>query len=141
MPDNPPHVFISPQRVYWDMLDLLGVLHNAAYIVMFERARFDFWSAHGQGPNDPEFDWPYVVARNSIDYRTAIRSEQTATVTVSVVRMGGSSVTFRHAVFAEAGTLSAEGETVLVRLDPVTQRQIPWSDRFRAMVAPYIQSV
>ena len=52
--------FVNQQRVYWDNLDLLGVLHNAHYILLFERARFAFWEHNGVGPNVPGFDWPYL---------------------------------------------------------------------------------
>ena len=131
-------VFISRQRVYWDNLDLLGVLHNAHYILLFERARFDFWQHNGVGPNTPGFDWPYVVAKNEVNYRHAITSEQSVTVTVTVQRMGSSSVTFTHTVYAHDGTLSADGHTVLVRLDGATNRPIPWSEKFREMVRPYM---
>ncbi|HLK55303.1 MAG TPA: thioesterase family protein [Chthonomonadaceae bacterium] len=131
-------MFISRQRVYWDNLDLLGVLHNAHYILLFERARFDFWRHNGVGPNAPGFDWPYVVAKNEVNYRQAITSEQDVAVMVAVQRMGASSVTFAHAVYMEDGTLSADGYTVLVRLDAETNRPIPWSKAFREMVKPYL---
>ena len=131
-------MFISRQRVYWDNLDLLGVLHNAHYILLFERSRFDFWQHCGVGPNAPGFDWPYVVAKNEVNYRQAITSEQDVIVTLAVQRMGNSSVTFMHEVHAADGSVAAEGYTVLVRLDPETGRPIPWSGAFRAMVAPYM---
>ena len=137
---EPSAPFVSRQRIYWDMLDLLGVLHNSAYLLLFERARFDFWRAHGVGPNAPDFDWPYVVARNEVNYRAALTFEQEAQVTVSVQRMGSASVTFAHRVYAENGELAADGITVLVRLDPHSRQPIPWSESFRQMIAPYQQA-
>jgi acyl-CoA thioester hydrolase len=130
--------FISKQTVYWDMLDLLGVLHNARYVVMFERARFDFWSNLGVGPEAPGFDWPYVVARNEVNYKSAIRTEQEVAVTVRIQQIRNSSVTFEHSVVDEHGVVSADGTTTLVRVDAETYRPVSWSDRFRTMVGPYI---
>lgn len=129
--------FISRQKIYFDMLDMLGVLHNARYLLLFERARFDFWQAHGLEIGSPGLDWPYYVVRNEIDYRAPITRIQEVTVTLSVAELGRSSVTLAHEVFQEDGTLAAEGHTTLVRVDPETQRSVPWSDDFRALLAAY----
>jgi acyl-CoA thioester hydrolase len=121
------------------MLDLLGVLHNAAYLLLFERARTDFWQAHGAGYSAETLDWPYLVVRNEINYRAPIRSDQTVDVTVSVAKLGNSSITFAHEVFAKDGELAAEGQTVIVRIDAQTSRPTAWSDRFRGLVGPYVR--
>src|ERR1051326_6462229 len=129
--------FESRQRVHFDMLDLLGMLHNAAYLLLFERARTEFWRAHGLLKSAEGLDWPYFVARNEIDYRAPITTEQDVTVTVWVSAVGRSSVTFAHEIIAENGVLAAEGRTVLVRVDAETKRPTPWSEEFRALIAPY----
>jgi acyl-CoA thioester hydrolase len=131
--------FISKQLVYWDMLDLLGVLHNARYVVMFERARFDFWSHLGVGPQAPGFDWPYVVARNEVNYRSAIRSEQEVEVTVVIQQIQNSSLTFEHTVIDARGVVSADGATTLVRVDAKSYRPVAWSEGFRELVQPYVK--
>src|SRR5690348_3371898 len=112
--------FISRQRVHFDMLDLLGMLHNAAYLLLFERARTDFWRAHGLSKSVEGFDWPYFVARNEIDYRAPITTEQDVTVTVWVSALGRSSVTFAHEISTYEDLLVAEGKSVLVRVDATT---------------------
>lgn len=133
--------FVSRQRVYWDMLDLLGVLHNAAYILLFERARTDFWRSLGiAGYGGEGMDWPYLVARNEVNYRAAIRAEQEVAVYVWVAALGTSSLTFGHEVHAEDGALVADGRTVLVRIDVETRRPTPWSSRFRALLEPHIRA-
>lgn len=129
--------FISRQWVRFDMMDPLHHLNNAVYLVLFERARFDLWRAHGFGPDSPGFDWPYLVARNEIDYRAAIETEQEVRVTVAVAALGHTSITFAHEIYREDGILAASGNTVLVRVDPHERRPIPWSEEFRALVAPY----
>ena len=132
--------FVSSQMVYWDQLDLMGVLHNGAYPNLMERARTAFWRHCGvTGYGDPKFDWPYMVARNEVDYKSPIRTEQKISVTVFIWRIGSSSITFGHEILAEDGSLAATGSTVLVRVDPETERPIPWSDAFREMVSGYIK--
>lgn len=134
-PPKPP--FISHQKIYFDMLDMLGVLHNSRYLLLFERARFDFWQEHGLEIGSSGFDWPYYVVRNEINYRAPIMRIQEITVTVRVAELGRSSVTLAHEVFQEDGTLAAEGRTTLVRVDPETQRPIAWSADFRALLSAY----
>ncbi len=131
------HCFVSRQWVRFDMMDPLHHLHNVNYLLLFERARFDLWRAHGFGPDAPGFDWPYVVAHNEISYLLAIETEQEVEIDVEVSALGRSSITFHHMLYREDGALSAEGSCVLVRVDPIERRPIPWSEGFRSLVAPY----
>ena len=140
MKRDSPVTFVSRQRVFWDMLDLLGVLHNAAYLLLFERARTDFWRSLGiEGYGGEGLDWPFLVVRNEIDYRASVRSEQDVDVSVRVDRLGRSSITFGHAIRTVDGTTVADGKTVIVRIDAESQRPVPWSDRFRAMISSHIR--
>jgi len=134
--------YISRQRVFWDQLDFLGVLHNAAYILLFERARTDFWRSLGiNGYGEEGLDWPYFVVRNEINYRLPITAEEEITVSVWVLSLGASSITFSHQVSRADGQLSADGETVIVRVDAETQRPTPWSESFRKLVAQYTSPI
>lgn len=131
--------FISKQYVHFDMMDPLHHLHNAEYLVLFERARFDLWRALGNGayPENPDLDWPYVVARNEINYRAPIETAQEVTIGVKIVRIGSSSLTLSFEMFREDGELAADGVTVIVRVDLQTRRSMPWSERFRSLIAPF----
>ena len=131
--------FISKQRVHFDMLDLMHVVHNAAYLLLFERARTDFWRSLGLGYGSKELDWPYLVVRNEINYRSPITVDQEVQVTVAVTKIGRTSITFAHEVYDENGVLSADGSTVIVRIDSETRRSIPWTDRFREIVSPIMR--
>lgn len=129
--------FVSRQFIRFDMMDPLHHVHNAVYLILFERARFDLWRAHGFGPDAPGFDWPYVVARNEVDYLAAIETEQEVAVAAGVEAIGRTSVTFRHTVTRADGAVAARGRTVLVRVDPVHRKPVQWSDAFRALVSQY----
>jgi len=132
--------YISKQRVFWDQLDFLGVLHNAAYILLFERARTEFWRSLGiDGYGEEGLDWPYFVARNEVNYRLPITAEEEITVSVWISRLGDTSLTFGHQVFRSDGRLSADGETAIVRINPETQRPLPWSMSFRHLISHHIK--
>ncbi|MDE2126235.1 MAG: acyl-CoA thioesterase [Armatimonadetes bacterium] len=135
----PSHVFVSTQRVYFDMLDLLETLHNARFLLLFERARTDFWREVGGGRAAHDFDWPYLVARNEIDYRVPITTEQDVQVTVTIERIGRSSLTFAHSVILADERVSASGKTVIVRVDASHFHPVPWSEGFRNMLAAWVQ--
>jgi acyl-CoA thioester hydrolase len=129
--------FVSRQRIYFDMLDPLGVMHNSRYLLLFERARFDLWHANGLSIGAEGLDWPYYVVRNEVNYHAPITRLQDVTVEVIVERLGTSSVTLSHQVFDDSGVCVADGKTVLVRVDSETSRPAPWSDAFRALLSRY----
>ena len=130
-----PQLFISRQRVRFDQLDALGMLHNAQYLVLFERARTDFWLANGYFMDERTADWPYYVRRNEVNYYRAVYAETDVCVTVTVEKLGTTSVTLGHTLLGEDGTLIADGQCVLVRVDKKTKRPISWSDWFRNQFA------
>lgn len=129
--------FVSRQRIYFDMLDSLGVMHNSRYLLLFERARFDLWHANGLALGAEGLDFPYYVVRNEINYRAPITRLQEVTVEVIVEHLGTTSVILAHQVFDETGICVADGKTVLVRVDPETQRPTAWSEGFRALLSRY----
>jgi acyl-CoA thioester hydrolase len=135
MEGDVPGAFVSRQRIYFDLVDLMGVVHNAAYLLLFERARTDWIQSHGFWYGSPDFDWPYYVVRNEVDYHAPITGGDDVTVTVAVEKLGTSSVTFAHEVFTGSGIRAAGGKTVVVRIDPDSKRPVPWSDRFRDLAA------
>ena len=130
--------FVSHQRVFFDLFDALGMLHNVNYFLLFERARGDFWRANNLHLDASNPDWPYYVVHNEITYRAPIFEEQIVSVTVGARVLGRTSLTFAHSVTMEDGTVSAEGATVIVRVNAVTKRPVAWSDGFRTMMEQYV---
>jgi acyl-CoA thioester hydrolase len=120
------------------MLDALHMLHNAAYIVLFERARLEMRMSLMEQYGEEVFDWPFYVARNEIDYITAIYKPQVVSVEVVIAQIGRTSTTFHQRIRMPDGSIAAEGMTVLVRVDAETRRPVPWSETYRERVAPYI---
>lgn len=141
MPIRAP--FRSQQRVYFDDLDALNILHNVRYLLFMERARGELFQALGfRWEDDLERnpDKFHVVAAHEIRYLAPVRGEGDLTVELQPSHLGTSSFVIEASVRAVHGSqVYAEGHTRLVRLDPATFQPCPWSDRFRQAVTPLLK--
>jgi acyl-CoA thioester hydrolase len=137
-----PVPFVSVQRVYFDDLDALSILHNMRFLLFIERARgalFNAMGFHWQDALDKNPDKFHVVAEHTIKYLVPVRGEGDLAVVIRVTHLGRTSLTIDARVQSPDGSvLYAEGTTRLVRLDPASFRPAPWSDRFRATVEPLL---
>ncbi len=127
--------------VFFDDLDAFQILHNARYILLFERTLGSFWLEVGLGAFDlnGETDHLHLVAHNSVDYLAPVRGVGRVRVRVYVESLGRSSLVFRFAIMPmDEDREYARGKRVIVRFDPATQRSTPWSDDFRARIAPWV---
>jgi acyl-CoA thioester hydrolase len=132
----------SVQRVYFDDLDALNILHNVRFLLFMERARGELFNALGFRWEDDLADNPdkyHVVAEHQIQYLKPVRGEGEISVEITPVKLGRSSVILEAELRSVHGsTTFAQGSTRLVRLDPETNRTCPWSDRFRAAITPLL---
>lgn len=135
----------SIQRVYFDDLDALNILHNMRYLLFMERARGELLGHLGFRWEDDlavNPDKYHVVAAHEIRYLAPVRGEGELTVELEPVHLGNSSLILAARVRSRHGdVLHADGQTRLVRLDPKTQRPCSWSDRFRAAFGPLVPVV
>jgi len=137
-----PVPFVSVQRVYFDDLDALNILHNMRYLLFIERARGELFNAmgfHWQDDLTRNPDRFHVVAEHAIKYLAPVRGEGDLSIVLRVAHLGRTSLTISARVQSpDGGIRFAEGSTRLVRLDPATFRPAPWSDPFRAVVGPLV---
>lgn len=135
--------FRTTQRVYFDDLDALNILHNVRFLLFMERARGELFNALGFRWADPievNPDKYHVVAAHEIRYLAPVRGEGDVLVELTPVHLGTSSLVLAAEVRSLHGdTIFAEGQTRLVRLDPETRRPCSWSDAFRAQTAPLVR--
>ncbi len=127
--------------VFFDDLDAFQILHNARYILLFERTLGSFWLEVGLGAFDlnGETDHLHLVAHNSVDYLAPVRGVGRVRVRVYVESIGRSSLVFRFAIMPmDEDREYARGKRVIVRFDPNTQKSTPWSDDFRQRIAPWV---
>ncbi|MFJ9562945.1 acyl-CoA thioesterase [Streptomyces fuscichromogenes] len=127
---------LLPVSVHFDDLDALGMLHNARYPLLVERAWTELWQEHGirfDGDWATAGDACNVVRELVIGYEAPVTRSGTYAVHLWLERLGGTGLTYGFRFCSPDGaTTYARGTRVLVRLDPATLRPAPWSEAFRA---------
>ncbi len=134
--------FEQVHAVYFDDLDAFQILHNARYLLLFERTIGAFWQRLGWGGtldaqrNPDQF---HVVRANSIEYLRAFHGTGDLRVRVWVERLGSSSLTFGVKVLPmDQDVPHAQGTRTIVRVHPAAFRPLPWTDSFRDDLAPWL---
>lgn len=130
--------------VYFDDLDAFQILHNARYLLLFERTIGSFWGHLGfHAVLDPEKhpDQYHLVKANHLEYLRPVRGVGQVRVRTWVQRLGTTSLTFGLRCLPMDEDLDfATGSRVVVRVNPRTTRPEPWSDGLRSQLAPYCAS-
>ncbi len=127
--------------VYFDDLDIFGVLHNSRYSLLFERTIGDFWQKIGWGH---ALEWArnpdryHLVRANSIEYLRPVENVSQVRVRIWVEKLGNSSLVFGFKMLpVDEDTVYAKGNRVHVCVDPETRKSRPWSDDLRNELLPY----
>ncbi|MFF4313419.1 acyl-CoA thioesterase [Streptomyces sp. 900105755] len=127
---------LLPVSVHFDDLDALGMLHNARYPLLVERAWTELWQEHGirfDGDWAAAGDACNVVRELLIGYEAPVTRSGTYAVHLWLERLGTTGLTYGFRFCSPDGaTTYARGTRVLVRLDAATLRPAPWSEAFRA---------
>ena len=130
-------------EVHFDDLDAMGIVHNARYAVMLERALSAFWARRGFTFADGRVSKPdvfHAVAEYAISYRVPIRGTGEVAVHFWLDRLGTSSAAYGFRVLsADGATVHAEGRRVNIKLDPVTLQPSPWTAEARAVAAALLR--
>lgn len=127
--------------VYFDDLDPFEILHNARYLLLFERTLGSFWRVIGLGgmqdPASP--DRFHLVRANTIEYLAPVRGEQEVRVRVWVEKLGRTSLTFGFRLMPmDEDRDCARGTRTVVRVDPKTFAPAPWTDEMRERLAAWV---
>ncbi|MET8894534.1 acyl-CoA thioesterase [Streptomyces albogriseolus] len=126
---------LIPVTVHFDDLDALGLLHNARYPLLVERAWAGLWQANGV-----TFDGDWAAAGDACNAVKELRLTYEAPVTrpgpyavhLWLDRLGTTGLTYGFRFCSADGAVTyARGSRVLVRLDATTLRPAPWSEAFR----------
>jgi acyl-CoA thioester hydrolase len=139
-----PYGDVVPMAVHFDDLDAMGVLHNARYAVLVERAIVLWWAGRGvsfSGGRPTTPDAFSVVREYAITFHRPIRGTGEISVHFWLDQMGRTSADYRFRVTSTDGaTVFAEGRRVNIRLDPATMRPAPWTDRGRATASALLRA-
>ena len=140
-PENPLRFHEVQHGIYFDDLDIFGVLHNARYPLLVERSIGDFWKKMGWGglaSLDRNPDQFHLVRVNHFEYARAIKGVDEVRVRVWVGKLGKTSLRFDFSILpTDHDTPYATGYRVLVCVDRNTMRPKPWTEEFRNQLAPY----
>ncbi|CAL9377619.1 hypothetical protein SUDANB60_00976 [Streptomyces sp. enrichment culture] len=126
---------LIPVTVHFDDLDALGLLHNARYPLLVERAWAELWQANGI-----TFDGDWAAAGDACNAVKELRLTYEAPVTrpgpyavhLWLDRLGTTGLTYGFRFCSADGAVTyARGSRVLVRLDATPLRSAPWSEEFR----------
>jgi acyl-CoA thioester hydrolase len=128
--------------VYFDDLDALQILHNARYLLLFERTIGSFWTrVMGWGGllgKQEEPDRFHLVRTNEIEYLHPVTGIGEVRVRIWVEKLGRTSLTFGFRVLPmDADVDYARGRRVIVRIDPQSRAPVPWTPEFRERLRPY----
>lgn len=130
--------------VHFDDIDAMGIVHNARYAVLLERAITPYWAQRGHSfergrPTSP--DVFHAVREFTITYRTPIRGTGEVAVHFWLERFGETSGVYGFRFLsADGATVHADGQRVIVRLDPATMRPAPWTDAARAVAQTLLKA-
>lgn len=125
-----------PSTVRWGDLDAFNHVNNAAYLVYVQEARLA-WLAQIEGPWFDETMMP-VVASAHMNYRRQLGWPAGIVVELATTRLGNSSVTIAHRIVAEGDRdcVYADGEVVMVWIDPSSGRSVPLPAAIRSACEP-----
>ena len=131
-------LYVHRETIWFDELDMVGVMHNARYAIHVERAMTAWY--HSLADVDPS-DGLNVVKQYDIEFIQPFTLERRdLVVEVSLERRGRTSAVFSFRCLSfpkgEDGpeVLHARGIRAIVKVSPGDLRPSPWSAKFLAAV-------
>lgn len=125
--------------IHFDDIDATGLMHNARYALVLERALSTYWArfGHTYGEDGPTTtDVVSAVREFTIVYHTPIRAAGPIGVHFWIEKLGGTSAVYGFRFLsADHRTVYAEGRRVMVKFDPRTSRPAPWTAEGREIAA------
>lgn len=115
--------------------DALGHVNNAVYAVMLEAGRSEL--AREAGLLDPEAGHTVVLVRLELDFLREMTWPGEVTIETWVSRIGNKSANLEQRV-TQGGIETARAKTVIALMSTETRRAIPFTDAFRAALAPWM---
>ncbi len=127
--------FVYRTKIWFDELDMLGVLHHSRYIYHLERAQKALFAATmGIDTLKPE-DAPdiYAMVRDlKIRYAVPVRGECEIQIVLRVARVRAAGLTtFFEFRSGDGKILFCSGERTICRMDAGTHQPAEWSAAFR----------
>jgi acyl-CoA thioester hydrolase len=125
--------------VHFDDLDAMGIVHNARYAIMLERALTAFWAEHGLHfdagrPSSPDVFG--AVREFAISYLSPVTGTGEIALHFWIEHLGTTSAVYGFRFLsADRAVVHAQGRRAVVKLDPGSLRPAPWTEQTRAVAA------
>jgi acyl-CoA thioester hydrolase len=125
--------------VQWGEMDALGHVNNARFFSWFESARIGLFQRIGvaSGSGGGPLAIGPILATTTCDFLKPVVYPATVAVSVSVSRVGESSITMDYEVrgASDRAVLYAKGTSVAVLIDYRTMKKVRVPDDIRAAIA------
>jgi acyl-CoA thioester hydrolase len=115
----------------WGEMDSFGHANNVIYARWFESCRIAWFEALNLMKDMPRIG--PIMARQTIDYRIALKYPDRLLVSCGLVSIGRSSFNLKMIIRSKAHdrAIGAEAENVIVMLDYSTGKSVPLSEELR----------
>lgn len=111
-----------PVQIRYADVDAMNHVNNAAYLTFLEVARTRMWHEKVR-PAETARDFPFIVARATIEFKSPLLLHDEVTVGVAVKKLGTRSFTLEYGIRA-GERVAAEAETVQVYYDYALGRSL-----------------
>jgi len=105
-------------RVRYSETDQMGVVYHSNYFLYFETGRTELMRSAGVTYSEMEKSGVFlVVTEAACTYRAAARYDEELQVVTRIDHVGKATIGFSYRVLGPAGSLLAEGRTLLASVD------------------------
>ncbi|MBU3741948.1 MAG: acyl-CoA thioesterase [Candidatus Kapabacteria bacterium] len=120
-------------------VDRQSIVHNAVYLYWLEAARIEYFRDLGVPIDRQSFvtKHRFVVVKTEIDYLHAAQFDDAYTVFTRISFVKNSSFGFEHVIRREDGVILATAKSVLVHLNPATDRPERIPDSYRTLIREF----
>ncbi len=132
-----PWPIVLTVPVAWAEMDAFGHVNNTVFLRWFESARIMYFEKLGVATTIyPDAKaWP-LLAHSSVDYRAKVVYPDTIEVAARVTKLGNTSFSMAYrATSQQQRKLVAEGEGVIVMVDPKLGTKVPLDPDLRAKIS------
>jgi acyl-CoA thioester hydrolase len=131
------HLLHSRVRSY--DVDRQSIVHNAVYLYWLEAARIEYFRDIGVPIDRQAFvtKHRFVVAKTQIEYLHAAQFDDAYTVFTRVSFVKNSSFGFEHVIRREDGRIIAVASSVLVYLNPASNKPDRIPDSYRDLIREF----
>lgn len=121
--------------VQWGDMDAFAHVNNTVYMRWFETARIAYFEAVDVARTASDSAPMPILARADIDYRSPVTYPDTVVLESTVLSLGTTSFVMGYRARSQAqGRVVAEGEAVIVLLDPKTGKKTPIPPALRELI-------